>query len=88
MPVDPAEEESTAIEIVMDLPEMLLGARTYSADAAVATGIGAALRILTVTSCVKDDGPAPVESQRRLATIPRARGLVTGILLTNHALLL
>jgi hypothetical protein len=88
LPVDPAEDEGTPIVIVVDLPEALRGARTSSAGAAVATGIGAALRTLTINSCVVEDSRHPVESQQTLANIPRARSLVTGILLTNHALLL
>jgi len=86
--VDPPEDEGTPIVIVLDLPEMLPGARTSSAGMTVATGIGAALRTLATNTCVVDDGRPPVESQQTLANIPRARGLVTGILLSNHALLL
>jgi len=88
LPVDPAEDEGTPILIVLDLPEMLPGARTSSAGAAVATGIGVALRTIAINSCVVEDGRAPVESQQTLANIPRAYGMVTSILLTNHALLL
>ncbi len=88
LPVDPAENEGTPILIVLDLPEALPGARTFSAGAAVTAGIGAARRTLAINSYVVEDGRAPVESQQTLASIPRARSLVTGILLTNHALLL
>ena len=88
LPVDPAEDEGTPILIVLDFPEALPGARTLSGGAAVATGIGAALRTLTVSSWVVEDVPSPVESQQALANIPRAHGMVTGILLTSHALLL
>ncbi len=84
----PAEDEGTAIQIVLDLPEMLPGTRTSTAGAAVGAGIGTAVRTLTIASCVTDDGRSPVESQQTSANIPRARGLVTGILLTSHALLL
>lgn len=88
LPLDPAEDEGTSILIVLDLPEALPGARTSAAGAVVATGIGAALRTLTINSCVMEDGRPPVESRQTLANIPRALGLVTGILLTSHALLL
>ena len=88
LPVDPAEDEDASILIVLDIPEALPGARTFSADAAVAAGIGAALRTLTINSCMVDDGRPPVESQQTSANIPRAHGLITSILLTNHALLL
>ena len=88
LPVDPTDDEGTPILIVLDLPEVLPGARTSSAGAAVATGIGAALRTLAINRLLVEDGRPPVESQQTLANIPRARSLVTGILLTNHALLL
>ncbi len=88
LPVDPAEDEGTPILIVLDIPEALPGARTFWTGGAVAAGIGAALRTLPIHSCVVDDGRPPVESQQTLAKIPRAHGLVRGILLTNHALLL
>ena len=88
LPVDPAEDEGPPILIVLDLPDALPGARTFSAGAAVAAGIGGALRTPAINRCVVEDGRPLVESQQTLANIPRARGLVTGILLTNHALLL
>ena len=87
-PVDPAEDDDKSILIVLDIPEALPGSRTFSAGATVATGIGAALRTLAINNCLKEDGRPPVESQQTLANIPRARSLVTGILLTSHALLL
>ena len=88
LPVDPAEDEGTPILIVLDLPEALPGTRTISGGAAVATGIGAVLRTLAINSRAVEDGRPLVESQQTSADIPRAHGLVTGILLTNHALLL
>ena len=88
LPVDPAKEESTPILIVLALPKALPGGRTVSAGAAVATSIGAAHRNLAINSCVVEDSGAHVENQRTLADIPRARSLVAGILLSNHALLL
>ena len=88
LPVDPVEDESTPILIMLGLPEALPGGRTVSADAAVATSIGAAHRNLAINSCVVEDSGAHVENQRTLADIPRARSLVAGILLSNHALLL
>lgn len=88
LPVDAAEDQDTPILIVVDLPEALPGPRTFSAGAAVAGGIGAALRTLAIHSCVVADGRPLVQGQQTLADIPRAHGLVTGILLTSHALLL
>ena len=49
LPVDPAEDEGTPILIVLDLPEALPGARTFSAGAAVAAGIGGALRTFAMS---------------------------------------
>ena len=88
LPVDPSEGEGTPILIMLELPEALRGARTCSASAAVAAGIGAALRTLALNSWVVDVVRLPVESQQTLADIPCAHGLVTSILLTSHALLL
>ncbi len=88
LPVEPAEDEGTPILIVLDLPEALLGARTFSDGAAVAAGIGAALRTLAINSCVTVHARPSLGSQQTLVTIPRARSLVTCILLTSHALLL
>ncbi len=88
LPANPAEEEDTVIVIMLDSPEALPGARTSSGGAAVATGIGAAVRTLSISSCVTADVRPPLESQTTVACIPRAHGLVTGLLLTSHALLL
>ena len=88
LPVDPTEDEGTSILIVLNLPEALPGTRTSSAGTAVATGIGTPLRTLAINTCMVEDGQPPLENPRTLAQIPRAHGLVTGILLTSHALLL
>ncbi len=87
-PVDPADNENAPILIVLGLAEALPGSRTASAGTAVGTSIGAARRILAIHSGAMEDSRAHVENQRTFAEIPRARSLVTGILQSNHALLL
>ena len=87
-PVDPTEYKGPPILIIMGLSKALPGARSVSPGASVATSIGAARRHLTIDTGVVEDSRAHVENQRTLADIPRARSLVAGILLSNHALLL
>ncbi len=84
----PVEDEGSSILIVLDIPEALPGARAYASGTVVASGIGVALRTLVTNRCMVDVDPFPVGSRRTLGDILRADGLVTGILLTNHALLL
>lgn len=94
IPVLHPENEGTPILIVLDIPEALPRTRTVSlrimggVSGGVAVAIGPVLRTLAVIGGVAANGLPAVEGQRTLAHIPRARTLIAGILLTNHALLL
>ncbi|UCE58262.1 MAG: hypothetical protein JSU63_12555 [Phycisphaerales bacterium] len=88
VPVEPTEDEDTAIQLVLDLPEGLARSRVLSSSYTAVAGGAFAPRTNVVASVTQQSDHSYSTFRSSLAPPLRARGLLESILLTNRALLL
>ena len=86
--VDPADCEGSSLVILLDLSERLARGRVSSSTAAARAGSPSATPTNAVAIVTHQSDRSCAELPSNIAPPVRARGVLEGILLTSHALLL